>query len=75
MKKERLIGYFSFGIMLIAISIFSIPKNVHATEDGKRYLGTTCETADASWRCNDCTSGSSTCGDNTCFDCMPSIGD
>jgi hypothetical protein len=75
MKKEKFINYFSFGIMVIAILIFSIPKEVKATEDGKRYLGTTCQGPDYEWRCNNCIAGSSTCGDNTCWDCLPPVED
>lgn len=71
MKIERLVTCLSIGILFAAISIISFPKNLSATEDGKRYLGTTCQTVDASWRCNDCIKGNFTCGDNSCIDCMP----
>lgn len=71
MAKKTTLTILSFSILIISLLIFSLPRNVQANNEGKRYVGTTCQTADASWRCNNCTSGTTTCADNACADCMP----
>lgn len=71
MKTSKVIGLLGVIITLISFSLLQNPKKVNAQGGTKRYLGTTCSLGGQSWRCNDCTTGNTICGDNECIDCQP----
>lgn len=71
MTKRAILIIFGTCLFIFSLLMFSLPRKVQAYNSGKKYLGTTCQSAGTSWRCNDCTSGTTTCGDNACLDCKP----
>jgi hypothetical protein len=76
MKKLNVLACLITVFMILGMVSILAPKSVNANgENNKRYLGSTCESPDESWRCNNCIEGNSECYDHTCMECYkPSLG-
>jgi hypothetical protein len=76
MIMNRKISMLLLSFSFIAASLVLLYQPVEATSGSFQYRTTTCQDLNRNVNCNDCTSGSKTCYEHTCNQCLglPEIG-
>ena len=66
-RKTNLLTLLGIVALVLASVNFYAPNPAYAYAGTKQFVITSCVT----YLCNDCTSGTNTCSDNTCTQCRP----